>query len=625
MKKILYFLDTIEDFTDLNISQRELGSKVFSFNIQTHKLLESKNVEHAIAENYLTENDRLKIFDHTVYCWKWHKENSVLKELEFDGINLLSILDTAEFHNLVVNELHNFLIIKRIIEKEKPDKMIASDHFATIIRTFVNTREVELEAFSKTMHEYIVSWDKILIRFNIGKIPISIPISRSTYTKTKNFVESLISAIFRLGFKQNKKKTILFLEFNPIQYSELIKHLSKLNKNIVFFNMRRSAIWNFKSTRLLRNHKCKIITQNILNREEKNKIISLTDYYLKKIDWIWSHNDFSEKNFLIENYSFWPLIEQPLKKIYKKRLLDYIQLIITAKKIFENYNVSCIISLNAMGETEKAVFQTNKNNISSIMLQHAFTNYIKELTRYDVFDTSVFQDKIALWGQLQKKHLVENRHIPDDKIIVVGSPRHDSFFKIDIRINNESQKTIVITTQNMELSNTLVDTNTYIRLESLFKTIFAILKKLPNVRVIVKLHPAQDPGNEYLKKLIYEMDSTILIYQTTPIIEVIKSADIIININSELFPSTTMLEGLILNKPILNIVTTDKCYEFDFIKQNAVLSISDKDDLEKSINDIVLNDKLRLELANRGRKYAECYLINPGSASKRLAEIIDSY
>lgn len=621
----MYFLDTIEDFDDLNVSQRESESRVLSFNIQTHKILESKNVEHTIAENYLTEDDRLKIFDHTVHCWKWYKENIILKELEFDGINLLGILDTTEFHNLVVNELYNFLIIKRIIEKERPDKIIASDHFTKIIRTFVNIKEIELETLSKTVHEYIVTWDKILIRFNIGKIPISIPVSRSTYTKTKNFVESLTSSILGLNFKQNKKKTILFLEFNPIQYSELIKHLSKLNKNIVFLNMRRSAIWNFKSTKLLYDQKCKIITQNILNNEEKNKILSLTEDFLKKLNTIWSHSDYFKRFFSIEDHSFWPLIEQPLGEIYRKRLSDYIQLIITAKKIFENYNISCIISLNSMGETEKSIFQTNKDSIPSIMLQHAFTNYVKELTRYDVFDTSVFEDKIALWGQLQKKHLVENRRVPDDKIIVVGSPRHDSFFKNDAAINNEPQKTIVITTQNMELSNTLVDTNTYIRLENLFKKILAILKKLSNVRVIVKLHPAQDPGNEYLKKLIYEIDSNILIYQTTPIIEVIKSADIIININSELFPSTTMLEGLILNKPILNIVTTDKCYEFDFIKQNAVLSVSDKDDLEKSLTDIILNDKLRLELANRGKKYAECYLTNPGSASKHLAEIIDSY
>lgn len=96
-----------------------------------------------------------------------------------------------------------------------------------------------------------------------------------------------------------------------------------------------------------------------------------------------------------------------------------------------------------------------------------------------------------------------------------------------------------------------------------------------------------------MKKMIYDLDSSIIIRQTTPIMDILKSCHAIININSELFPSTTMLEGMILDKPILDIVATDKSYRFDFIIQKAVMTVTYDDDLEKPINDIIVNQEVR--------------------------------
>lgn len=626
LKKTLYFLDSVDDFEELGIPKvRTDKYEIFSFNIRTHKFLESRQIDHSIAENWLVEGDRVKIFDQVLNLWNWYTKSSIFDSMEFEGTNIFGVLDTTEFHNLIVNELFNFWLVKRVIEKENPDRIVSTGHFATMIRSIAPNIEIELRGAGKISHEYVVSWDRFLIRFNIGKIPVSIPISRHTYTKMKSFIESLVSAGLGLNFNlKNKNKTILFLEFNPLQYSETIRYLSRSGKNIVFFNMRRSAVWNHRAAKLLQKYGGRIITHDILDQNDKNRIILLGRNYLDELESVFSHDKVLEEIFSIDKYSFWSSVKEPLKEIYKKRITSYIQLLITARKIIDRCNVSCILSLNTMGETEKAIFDITKDGIPSIMLQHAFTNYIKELTRYDIFDTSVFRDKIALWGNLQKKYLMENRNVPEDRIIVVGSPRHDLFFRVG-SVTDEVKKTVVITTQNMETTNVLVDTNTYLRLEKLFREIFSILKKFPDYEVVVKLHPAQDPGNEYLKKMIYDLDSSIIIRQTTPIMDILKSCHAIININSELFPSTTMLEGMILDKPILDIVATDKSYRFDFIIQKAVMTVTYDDDLEKPINDIIVNQEVRRKLSESAKKYALAYLANPGSAAKQLADILGSY
>ena len=107
----------IENSTDLvKINKNELtsvNSKIFSFNSDTHKILEKEKISHEIAENYINKDDKLRIFDSTVSNYNWY-ERIPSKNLEFNGVNLLGMLDTAELHQLFIKKLTLFLIIKHM-------------------------------------------------------------------------------------------------------------------------------------------------------------------------------------------------------------------------------------------------------------------------------------------------------------------------------------------------------------------------------------------------------------------------------------------------------------------------------------------------------------------------------
>ena len=56
-------------------------------------------------------------------------------------------------------------------------------------------------------------WDKIEIKFNIGKFPISFRIPRNFYLKSKTIFENFISSLYNLNFNKNdKRESILLLE-----------------------------------------------------------------------------------------------------------------------------------------------------------------------------------------------------------------------------------------------------------------------------------------------------------------------------------------------------------------------------------------------------------------------------
>ena len=623
-QKIL-FLENVQDFEIFNNNSFDTDNiDVFSFNIEIHNLCESKKINHKIAEDFLDKDDHDKIYKYVTSFYNWHEHDSIPKDLEFEGINLLSLFDTAELHHLLIREIYLFITLKRLLENFSNVEILANSHLLKIIKCFSdNTKSIVI---GDSKHIFSVPFQQYSFSFSFLGINIPIKLSRNSYRKIKNFVESTLGRIFDLWFSEKKlKKSVLFLEFNPEQYTDLFNHLSKTKKNIVLLNTRRPAIWNFNSIKLLKKFNCKIITPKyFLSKFEKNSISKILKQYDKKIENLWIHDEAFFNLFTIENYSIWPIIKDPLLQVYKERLQDYIELIIFCRKISKKLDLSCMISLNVFGETEKTMLKIN-DKIPSILLEHGFTNYVPELSLFDISNMyPLFKDKIALWGDIQKDYLVKQKNISNEKILSVGSPRHDVFFNKNIEIKNESI-TILIIPGQLDESNAIYDTRLFLKYEMLLKKLFSVLKSIPNISYLVKLHPSLQKNNLYVKNIIQKIDSNIIINQFSNILDDIQSSSIIINIFTELFPSTALLEGLLLKKPILNLCLHDYDYEFEFEKDKAVLSVKYNDNLKINIEKILFDKNFQSLLINNGTQHTKRYLSNPGTASQKLASILNSF
>ena len=627
MTKTFVFIDDTSEFYKLSknlINSSE--AKIFSFNITVHKFLEDKKIEHEIAESYLSKEDHFKIFDTTVSLWEWHKSESIDKEFQYEGINILGLLETGEFHHFLVREIYKFFVIKRIVEKEKPDKIFANNQFKNIISELTNNNHTSINQIDTKKYNFLIYWDKISYEFHLGKIPIGIQLSRKNYQRIKNFFESITCKLFSLDLKPNEnKKIILFVGFNPLQYSELFENLKNYEGIVSLLNYKRPAIWNMDSLNFLRKSNCKLIRmENFLNASDKRLISHLVIDYLEKLERLWA-DIYLENKFTVEGITIWPFIKEILIETFRKRMYEYITLIFFSKKILTKTNLGCIVTLNLFGESEKAILNLNKNNKPSILLEHGFTNYVPEISRFDITSgLDIFKDKIAVWGNIQKQYLVNVLKIPEKKILVVGSPRHDKFFRQTFSTKTDSVRTVLITPGLFDPTNAQSSTFSYLRLENLLRKTFKIFESFQNVKLIIKLHPAQNPDVEYIKKLINQLNPDVMIYHTEPIQKILEYCDTVVNIHTEVLPSTVLLEALIMEKPIMNISLVDENYNFQFIKDNAVLQVTDKSDLEKHFKTILYDEDLRKELIKNAQKHLQSYLSNQGKASKHFAEILKS-
>ena len=607
-----------------NFSKNEIldlskSGTIYSMNYEVHQYLEDLAIVHEIAENVLDNVDEDKIFDKVVSLYDWYKKIPQHQEMEYHGFNLFEMMDTTELHTFLISKLYEIYIIQKILKNKTPKKI-----FSTLLQNFITNMKDERTEFigiENALKTNMV-WNKIEIKFNLGKIPISFRISRNLYFKLKSTFENFICGFNNLWVDFNdKRESILLLEFNPSAYGELIKNLSKTNKQIVLFNNRRSAIWNKSSINLLKSTNSKILSINkLMNQNQKQKIKNESLKYEKILENILNEKSLSDI-FILNDHSFWNELKHELIETFKNRLFWYLQLIYSSKMYIKNSNIHSILSLNVMGETEKSILSQSSNNTNSIMLEHAFANYTKEISRYDILSNySLFPDKIAVWGKVQQMYLETIHKISDKNIIICGSPRHDSFFQSK-NPKRTSKNTILLCPRPIVELTCHNSTQMYIKYERILKTTIQKLKTLPNTQLIFKLHPGDIAHNDLIKKVIQKIDPSIVIFHTKPIDVLIRESDLVLVISPEGFdPSTVILESIILKKPVINLILDEKLYDFSYERHKAVLSITEKNDLQKIIMNLYDDSQYKNSILLNGEKFLQDYLSNHGTASEIFAK-----
>ena len=623
---LIYTKEDIEKISPDLLNNKQ--TKFFALNIESHKILSQKKIHHEIPDRIIKKSERAEIFDYSVKIRDWFKDKNLENKFNFENINLLSILDENEFQSIIVKVLLNISIIEKIIQNEIPKRIFATSYLAEYLDCIIqNKNNVELDLWDNTVKEQAF-WDNIVIKQKIGIFPLSITLSRARYKKLKKIIESILCNSFGYWFNFNnrQKETILLLEFDTNTYSELLLRLAEKNVNIICCNMRTPGFRNFSSSRIFKKKNLKILNHEKMITQDDLKIISENQ---KKI-----RNEirklFNDQNmydiFRYDTISIWPIIRKKILSMYEQRLVEYMKMAIIAKKTINKINLNAIIKLNDIGETEKVFMNYNDKNIPLVLLQHGYTDYNDNSSRFDSTNGySRIKDRIAVWGETQREYLIKKRNVLPEKIFVSGSPRHDKFFHRKIKTNTK-KKTILLAPRAITEMTAEDNIDLHIRYEKLLDRILSVIVKNPDIELIVKLHPIQLGHNNELIEYFKKYDPSINVKINSPVIDEIERTDAVISITSEEWDlSSIVLESQIMDKPILNISPTDDRSEFQCVRENSIISMTDVDDVEREIHNILFDNHTIDKLRNNTREYLKKYLTNPGHASSEFADYLTKF
>ena len=616
--KNLYLLENIND-SNLKQKINTEYSEIITFDYFSHNILSAHEIKHRSMDEYLEEQDREKFFEVATSLWEWY---NILdeKNFTFHNVNLLSIIDRNELHEFLMDLIPKIKAIKNILARMNFTKIYAS---FKIYQLLENNTDYDVVLFEDYKNNSPLTHDEIVL--SSDKIPFSskAKLSRTKFRMIKKNQEKIASKVFRLRKDIPEKKKIVLIEFNPEVYEDLLYEIQRKKLQPVLINFRRPATWSLNSISILRKtDSLVILPEDFLGKqifaqikEEKKSILLKIENTLK--------NESSKMSdiFSYEGIKFHKILMDLFIRILRERLEEYMTQILVSEKLDGFDNVVGGITLNFSGETEKSFSKVIKK-FPIILLQHAFSNYTKSLMFLDVLDDfRFFKDKIAVYGNVLQEYLLSTNLIPEDKIIVCGSPKYDSFKPI---IKKSSEKKIILVTLRPIISHVEgIRIELYKKYETAINSIIESCSNLSNTEIIFKLHPQQNYNNQFLKDVIKEKNTGAKIIQSTSIKKLLVECDLHINLAPDNFDiSSVVLEAMILKRPTLNIQLQSTPFEFGIIKENAIKTIMYNSDIKQEISELIFNKEKINQLLKKSEAYLNKYISNHGNASKTLLDEI---
>ena len=625
-KKSLVILDSSIQFDEFKKFSME-NTTFVAADYETHKKLVDSNTKHELLDNYLQKKERLELYDFVLSKYTWYENLSRKPDFEFNNINILSLMSSLEFHEFVLTVLIKLFSIKNIISNKSPNEIFVSEKFLKYVKLVQDKNKIH--TFDSNLNdEKSFLTNKIELRFNILSKPCTFYISKKNYSSLKKIYENFFCKINNLWLdKKTSKEIILLVEFNTSTYEEMIRTLSKSNKQVVVLNRRRSSIWNKNSIGILKSNNVKILDPEKFFDLHTDPEFALEHKRLNEnLHELWKSKELFSI-FSMKEISFWPLIKDRLKKIYDYRLDDYLKFIFQSRNFLTQLNIKKIICLGESGETENVLLQSVENDVDSILLQHSFLRYNPELKKLqwkyeDQNMLGLTCKKFFLWGNSDLNYFLENSKIQKDQLIISGSPRHDQFLQIKSSTNSHTTKNILITLSPISERSGLGDTNLIIKYNYFLEKILKILNEFNDLKITVKLHPGENPHNSILIDFL-KNQSNITVFQIKNPNELIKKSDLMINISPELYDSSTiMLEGLLLRKPVIQLLLDDELSKVEPLK-SPIIQISEIEHFEQVISKIINDEIYRKEIIEQISNKLNDYLSFQGNSSAKFLEIIE--
>jgi hypothetical protein len=609
----IYFL---RNFEEKFIEKIKDNSIIFPLDYKSLDILKTKKIKFELIDDFLTDKERKELF---LKCRDiWEKFSKIKKkELEYENINVFRIIDRNEIQEYLMELFSESLLIKKIITKYSPDVIYAPKGVIEIIKGQANELKL-IEIYEERENE--LSFDYVNIRKKIGNFEIDLKISRKQFKKIKDVIQILNKIVYRNNNLDSNEGKILFFEFDPNLYKNLLKQVRKVGYTPVLINFRKPAISSKASFDIIRETKSIVFSPKIL-KIDKTKFDEIEEKCKYLINFVDKNNDFLE--FDIFDLKLSNIIKNQVLRILKDRLEEYILQINYFKLLDERNDIIAGISLNLSGETEM-IFSKIKKNTPMILLQHGFSNYYDFNSYSDILDDyDLLDGKIAVWGNPVRDYLIKKHSFKEKNILVSGSPRHEDFYPNEEE--NLTKKNIVITPRPLIKHVEGTKLKLQLRYESILQKLILCLKDIDDVNIVFKLHPQQNVHNEIIKSIIKKIDSKIMILQDESIKEILDDAYLLINISPDnLDASTVIFESMLTNVPIINLKLQKNDWEYDFEKNGAVKSYNYDSDYEEEILNLIDSKTDYLKQISKIKKFLEFYLKNKQNASEELIRLISN-
>jgi hypothetical protein len=226
-------------------------------------------------------------------------------------------------------------------------------------------------------------------------------------------------------------------------------------------------------------------------------------------------------------------------------------------------------------------------------------------------------DKISVPGEFIKDLLI-NCGIDESRVVVTGRPTYDALIRVEESFKKEqickklgldpARKILVYATENLPPWE----------IQPLVYALCRIMKKLSDVQFVIKVHPSE-PSLSLYERVSKNVGVQCLITREANIYEILFVCDLMITMFS-----TTALDAMILDKPVVTINLTGLGDPIPFAESGAAIGVYRKGDIEQAIRDGLYDEAVRERLTKDREKFVfEQAYKKDGKATDRIVDLIE--
>ena len=597
-----------------NSLSKEKNRLIITFDYTSHKKLENEKIIHKISDDYVSDQNYKDIQKYVYKFSYWYLNDNFSKLLTYDGINLAKLF-LDELINFFVRFLKKFKEIETIYNLYPQKKFVANGELDDIIN-FFTTNVNSNPSIKKNSLEF--THDLIKVSLKIANFKKDIFIKKTSYLKIKNLVD-ILSKIISNSKTNNNNKKILFSEFNTERFSDLFIESKNHNTEIYFLGRRRPPFWNFSTLKTMLRSKCRIITDGDFEQKTILKNINSTlDQVKSQFEKLWKYDVLLNEYFSFEDSRIFKLIKPTLNELLDKNLSKTLYEIELANQTFQKFNFDYSVIINESGFSEQIISSLSKKyQIPCIHMQEGF-HWDSIGAKENLSSQGVFledAEKLAVWGEIDKKLAIEIGKISPEKIHVIGAPRYDQLFRTD-----SSNEDYILLASSADPQPEEIEGLRIPKIEKYLNDIIKISKIISklNENLVIKLHPSPTQLTN-IAEIVSTIDPKISVSSYGEISSLLPSAKLLISVGI----SSAMIEAMILKKPVLFIPGIDYNWgQPSIIPTNGCL-ISNMSEFENNLKNIIyVTNHNNYESS---QNYLKKLISYQGNASSQFYKFLKNY
>lgn len=601
------------------------NTTVVALTSDTQAKLKDEGIDFKTPNDYIVEKEYKKVdSDAWNLPMQWANleisGTSIKKRLTYKELNLWNLIQYELYDFFMKYILKDIYTINRIIECEQPDEVVAVNygHQGKIVSVICETKKIYLNLLSVSFINGIRDNFKILTSMDRTKIH-----SQSRALKFLfNCVEwqrRLFSKLpTRSIHKIKSQKTILMIAHakNHIYVLKPIYEELKRNDTCSVDVICLDSIMNSDTAKELKK-------ENIPYTIFESHIIKQIDIEVEKFNdqlekmWHDFENDINfQKSLVYMDFSIWPVVKDAFAYFFatRQRFAEIVKYIETLELIYKSKKPNIIIATNIVvpfGKT--AVCVGNALDIPTLYVQHAVIS--QHPSSADMPAT-----KIAASGDFSKNVLLKYDVNPT-KIVLTGQPKYDFLHDTQLNFNDNIYNQLAI---KHDLGVIALTTQPHPTedMVKLYRCVIGTMKYLTDKQLVIKLHPDEilSVRKKIIDKICAEFNvKNVKITKDINLYDVLNISEIIL---TEF--STTALEAMMLDKPVITINLTGEADRMPYAKSGAAIGVYDEQDLLPALESILHDENVRKELSmNRDKFVYDQTYKQDGNASKRVVKLIN--